>query len=622
MNSSAFSSFRNALRGTLSSFRRSSSRYNYPYAARVGIAATIVAVSGVGIATLLSKDADSGPFQVYADSKVQSIQRPSLTKWIPPTRESLLSDLKKTEVYDLLVIGGGATGVGCALEAASRGLKVALVEREDFASGTSSKSTKFVHGGVRYLEKAVMGLDWEQYKLVREALSERSTFLKIAPHLSHSMPILLPIYKWYLVPYFWAGSKAYDLIAGTQGVSTSYFMSRTKAIEAFPLIKQEGLAGAMVYYDGMHNDSRTNVSIALTAIAMGATAVNHVEVTSLTKNPESGKISGAIVRDSISGESFPIKAKGVINATGPYCDSIRMMDEPNIKAMVSPSSGVHIVLPSHYSPSKMGLLDPATSDGRVVFVLPWQGSVVAGTTDEPSNLSYDPIPAEKDIQFILNEVSHFLNPSVKIPREDVLAAWCGIRPLIKDPNSTTTQSLVRSHLVSESLSGLMTISGGKWTTFRNMAEETIIEAIKSFNTFSRATTALDLIHKYKLDGETADHLVQNYGDRAYMIVELDAKGTSDAAKGKRLPDYSRIVPDYPFLEAEIRYAARHEYAQTAVDILARRTRLAFLNSKAALESLPKIVSIMAAEAGWSTDRQAKETANAIKFLKSMGLQDQ
>ena len=484
MNSSVFSLFRNSLRNRILSIRGSStSKQNYSRVIRVGAAVTLTAIAGLGVTSILIDDSDNQTFHIYADANVPSIKRPSLTNWIPPTRANLISELKKGEVYDLLVIGGGASGTGCALEAASRGLKVALVEREDFSSGTSSKSTKLVHGGVRYLEKAVMGLDWGQYKLVREALAERSTFLKIAPHLSHSMPILLPIYKWYLVPYFWAGSKAYDLIAGMQGVSASYFMSRAKAIEAFPLIRQEGLVGAMVYYDGMHNDSRTNVSIALTAIAMGATVVNYTEVTSLTKDPISGKISGAIVCDCISGESFPIKAKGVVNAAGPYCDSIRAMDEPGVKAMISPSSGVHIVLPSHYSPCKMGLLDPATSDGRVVFVLPWQGSVVAGTTDAPTTISYDPVPEEKDIQFILDEVSHFLDPEVKISREDVLAAWCGIRPLVKDPNASSTQNLVRSHLVSESTSGLMTISGGKWTTFRNMAEETITEAIKSFSRF-------------------------------------------------------------------------------------------------------------------------------------------
>lgn len=480
---SKFRILRNSFQSKFFTFVKPSSFSNngYSFSTKLGAMAAFATITTVGIATGYNLFNESNSLQVHADSKVQETLRPQLTNWIPPSRGQLISDIKGGETYDLLIIGGGATGAGCALEAVSRGLKVALVEREDFASGTSSKSTKLVHGGVRYLEKAVMGLDYEQYKLVREALNERSTFLKTAPHLSHAMPILLPIYKWYLVPYFWAGSKAYDLIAGTQGVSSSYFMSRTKAIEAFPLIKQEGLAGAMVYYDGMHNDSRTNTSIALTAIAMGATVVNHTEVTSLNKNSETGKITGVSVRDCISGESYNIKAKGVINATGPYCDSIRTMDDPHVKAMVSPSSGVHIVLPRDYAPSTMGLLDPATSDGRVIFVLPWQGSVIAGTTDAATSLSYDPIPEEKDIQFILNEVSHFLDPKIKIPREDVLAAWCGIRPLIKDPNASSTQGLVRSHLVSESLSGLLTISGGKWTTFRNMAEETIVEAINSFS---------------------------------------------------------------------------------------------------------------------------------------------
>ena len=352
----------------------------------------------------------------------------------PPARKDLITRLSKSnpanpdEIYDILVVGGGATGAGVALDAASRGLKVALLERDDFSCGTSSRSTKLIHGGVRYLEKAVFNLDYSQYLLVKEALHERKVFLDIAPHLSFALPIMIPAHKWWELPYFYIGVKAYDFLAGKQNLESAYLMTKGKALEAFPQLNPETLKGAIVYYDGSHNDARMNVSLALTAIDQGATVLNHVEVTGIQKDEKTGQINGVIARDLESSDpnsTISISAKSVVNATGPFTDSIRKLDDGKTKEIVAPSSGVHVILPGYYTPKKLGLLDAATSDGRVIFFLPWQGSTIAGTTDNPTALSANPTPSEEDIQFILNEIKDYFKGTMEVRREDVLAAWSG-----------------------------------------------------------------------------------------------------------------------------------------------------------------------------------------------------
>ncbi|KAL8698202.1 MAG: hypothetical protein Q9201_006700 [Fulgogasparrea decipioides] len=562
-----------------------------------------------------------------------------------------------TAPYDLLVIGGGATGAGIALDAATRGLKVAMVEREDFAAGTSSKSTKLVHGGVRYLEKAVWNLDYDQYKLVKEALRERKYFLDTAPHLSNWLPIMIPVQKWWQAPYFWAGTKFYDFLAGSEGIESSYFLTKSRALDAFPMLKKENLFGALVYYDGAHNDSRMNVSLAMTAALYGATVVNYAEVVGLEKDA-SGKLIGAKVKDRIEerngkkAQEFSIKAKGIINATGPFTDAIRKMDEPQTQEIVAPSSGVHVILPGYYSPSKMGLIDPKTSDGRVIFFLPWQGNTIAGTTDAPAAIKQDPIAGEEEINWILSEIRGYLAPDLNVRRGDVLAAWSGIRPLVKDPHSKNTESLVRNHLLTVSESGLLTCAGGKWTTYRQMAEEAVDEAIKRYNLktsplleaprisgsemiddaapldgtcqthqvrligahgFSN-TLFINLIQHFGLESIVAKHLTESYGDRAWTVAALSAP-TEQRYPVRGL----KISALYPFIDGEVRYSVRHEYAQTAVDVLARRTRLAFLNAQAALEALPTIIDLMTEELRWDKKRQEKEWKDTVQFLASMGL---
>ena len=558
------------------------------------------------------------------------------------------------DIYDLLIIGGGATGAGVALDAATRGLKVAMVERDDFSSGTSSKSTKLVHGGVRYLEKAVWELDYNQYKLVREALRERKYFLDTAPHLSSWLPIMLPLDKWWKAPYYWVGTKFYDLLAGAEGIESSYFLTKSKALDAFPMLKRTDLVGALVYYDGAHNDSRMNVSLAMTAALYGSTVVNHIEVTGLEKDA-SGKLSGAIVKDLVQekngkkAEEFTIRARGIINATGPFVDGIRKFDDQEVKEIVAPSSGVHVVLPGYYSPQKMGLLDPKTSDGRVIFFLPWQGNTIAGTTDAPTKISQNPVPGEEEIDWILSEIRHYLSPDINVRRGDVLAAWSGIRPLVKDPKAKNTESLVRNHLIDMSPSGLLTCAGGKWTTYRQMAEECVDEAISQFKLqpkpytnapdvsgtemvndsakldgtcqthqvklvgahgFSK-TLFINLIQHFGVETDVAKHLTESYGDRAWTVAALSSPTE------QRFPVRGeKISALYPFVDGEVRYAVRHEYAQTAVDVIARRTRLAFLNAQAALEALPKVIDIMATELKWDNKRKAVEWADC-KFDSSI-----
>ncbi|XP_004345777.2 glycerol-3-phosphate dehydrogenase 2 [Capsaspora owczarzaki ATCC 30864] len=519
-----------------------------------------------------------------------------------PTRAQQLKSLRETKQFDVLIIGAGATGAGVALDAVTRGLSTALVERDDFSSGTSSRSTKLIHGGVRYLQKAVFNLDYEQFKLVKEALHERANLLEIAPHLSGPLPIMLPVYKLWQLPYFWSGIKMYDLIAGTANVKTSYVLSPEKTLEAFPMLKREDLVGSIVYYDGQHNDARMNISIALTAAERGATVANHVEVQSLLKeiDPSTGKerVCGATVRDTITGDSWDVRAKCVINATGPFCEGYGHCSAKLWR--------------SHCAPELL------------------QNMTIAGTTDAPTKVSANPMPTEEEIDFILNEVRHYLSPDVQVRRGDVLAAWSGIRPLVSDPDSANTQSIVRNHLVHVSDSKLVTISGGKWTTYRTMAIDTVDAAIAACNLKPERgcqtdglmlmggagytpTMFIRLVQDYGLDVEVAQHLANTYGDRAGEVALLAT------ITGRRWPVVGRrLAEEYPYIEAEVRYAIR-EYACTAVDVLARRTRLAFLNVQAALQALPSVIQIMSKELNWTEEQCAAEKADAEAFLQTMGL---
>lgn len=573
--------------------------------------------------------------------KLTTPQPPKFLKEIElPTRSEHLLSLQKKK-YDVVVIGGGATGSGIALDAVTRGLSVALIEKEDFASGTSSRSTKLVHGGIRYLEKAVKQLDISQLSLVWEALFERRQLLSNAPHLTSVMPIITPCFSYWELPYYWFGLQLYDLVSGTSKLSLRVrSLSPKETIREFPMITRNKLKGSILYSDGQMNDSRLNVSLALTAAKYGANIANHLEVISVLKESiePDAKAIGVKVRDTLTGDEFDVIGKVIVNATGPYVDLIRHLDSPSLPQLVIPSSGVHIVLPDYFSPIGIGMVIPKTKDGRVVFSLPWEGYTVAGTTDNPTELSFNPQPTQQEIDFIIET----LRPYLQLPVEssDVLSAWSGIRPLALDPtkDSTGTENVVRDHLITVSPSGMITITGGKWTTYRLMAEQAVDKCIEvgkyTTNPKKCQTHALRLIgaskynpldytqiiKNYKREyidsngnkvikgyhSDIALHLSHDYGDRAYEVCRLASSG-----HGRRL------VPGHPYLEAEVVYSLQNEYGLTAIDILARRTRLAFLSYDDSIKALPRVVELVGNHHGWSESRKEEERVRTINFLDTM-----
>ena len=524
-------------------------------------------------------------------------------------RQKNLEKLRDGSTFDLIIIGGGATGCGIAVDAATRGLKVALIEKNDFSEGTSSRSTKLVHGGVRYLEMAVKKLDKVQYNLVKDGLHERGLLLKNARHLSNRLALVTPLYKWFDVPYVFAGLKFYDILSGKQNIGHSRLLSRKEVLKRFPGVKSAGLKAGVLYYDGQFHDARMALSLALTAEQNGAVITNHVAVTNLIKND--GKLTGVEVTDSLSGETWQIKTRGIINATGPFVDKIRWMDDPDAQKILSASTGIHIVLDKRFAPPDTGLMIPETEDGRVLFVLPWEGHALVGTTDEPAEVTEHPLPLDSEIDYLLRHVTRYFN--LQVEKSDVKAVWSGLRPLVSDPEATDTAQLARDHVITDSPSGLLTIAGGKWTSYRKMAEDAVDHALEQFqlqppepacqteqlpvlgSTNYDEQGNLKLIQEHGLDDDVAAYLNRTYGDQAPQIVLLANEGYA-----------ARLVDHHPVLEAEILYAARTELAERVIDVLARRTPLALLDTEAAKQAAPRVLEIMAEELGWDEQRCAEE----------------
>ncbi|MFQ5944131.1 MAG: FAD-dependent oxidoreductase [Anaerolineales bacterium] len=520
----------------------------------------------------------------------------------------------KQDHFDILVIGGGSVGSGIALDATVRGLKVALVEKEDFGSGTSARSTKLIHGGVRYLEQAVKKLDAGQFNLVRDALRERAVVLQNAPHLAWPLPLLIPLYRPIDVPYYWIGLKMYDLLAGNANLANSRYLSRHETLERLPVLQPAGLIGSLLYYDGQFDDARLNISLALTASEHGADILNHATVTALVK--DENRVVGAMVR-GIEGEGeWQVRAEKAINATGPFTDQIRMLDDPQATPMLQVSSGIHIVLDGKFISPEFGMLIPKTEDGRVLFVLPWMNHTVIGTTDTQAVLSSRPPVRDEEIDYLLRHARKYLaQPALA---DDVRSAWAGLRPLVADPSKSSSARLSRDHVIVESPSGLITIAGGKWTTYRKMARDAVDHAVGSEAVASSQTMHLPLIGaaafdpdqpavlqaEFGLDSDVASHLNRSYGDQAKFVAEL-AKNDLD----------KRLAAGHPAIEAEVVWAARAEFAQTPLDVLARRTRIAFLDRAAAIEALPQVVGLLADELKWSDERQASEREQALQTLK-------
>jgi len=505
------------------------------------------------------------------------------------TRDEMWSCVRaRTKPWDIIVIGGGATGVGVAIDAASRGYDVLLLEQSDFGKGTSSRSTKLAHGGVRYLEQGNIGL-------VMEALKERGLLLQNAPHLVHDLAFVVPNYDWWEAPFYGLGLKLYELLAGKYGFGKSRLLSREETLQRIPTLKTEGLRGGAIYYDGQFDDARLLIHMVFTAFEQGATLLNYVEVTGFT-NDSQDFVNGILARDAESGEELRASAKVVINATGAFSDRLRQKALPSAAPMIKPSQGIHLVFGPEFLQAESAVLVPHTSDGRVLFAIPWHGHTLVGTTDTPiETANLEPVAMEQEIEFVLATAGQYLEKAPK--REDVLSVFAGIRPLVRSSGSIATAALARDHVIHIDSSGLMTIAGGKWTTYRHMAEDCVDQAA----TLAQLPDAPCVTHHLKIHGWHTD---------AKQLGDLAVYG-SDAAEIRELiranPTLGRkLHPALPYVQAEVIWAVRHEMACTIEDVLARRMRALFLNARAALEMAPAVAELMAEELGWDGAENGKQ----------------
>ncbi|HEY6503963.1 MAG TPA: glycerol-3-phosphate dehydrogenase/oxidase [Chitinophagaceae bacterium] len=470
-------------------------------------------------------------------------------------RQQMIQQLESTPEWDICIIGGGATGLGTAVDATTRGLKTILFEQHDFAKGTSSRSTKLVHGGVRYLQQG-------NIKLVMEALKERGLLIKNAPHLVHNQKFVVPNYKWWEGPFYGIGLKIYDWMAGKLGLGPSQFLSKEEALELAPTLDPEGLRGGIVYHDGQFDDARLAINLAQTAATHNGTLLNYFPVTGLLKANK--KVCGVKVKDIISGKEYEIKTKVVINATGVFTDTVMNMDEPRHKQMISPSQGIHLVVDKEFLPGNTGIMIPRTDDGRVLFAVPWHDKIVLGTTDTPIKTKdpaslLEPVPLKEEIDFILSHIGRYLSKDPQL--SDVKSMFAGLRPLVKG-SSKKTAALSRDHLISVAGSGLITITGGKWTTYRKMAEDVVDIAIEKNNLAKKPCVTKEL----KLCGHD---------------------------KVNPAPGIFHLKTEQ--LKAVIKTSVEQEMCMTVEDLLSRRTRSLLLDAKAAIASAPLVARLMAEE---------------------------
>ncbi len=511
-------------------------------------------------------------------------------------RLEMLKKLKENKEYDIAIIGGGATGLGAAVDAASRGFSTILVEQNDFAKATSSRSTKLIHGGLRYLQQGNLSL-------VIEALKERGILCANAPHLVHHLPFLVPNYHWWEGPFYGIGLKFYDLLAGKLGLEPSCHLSRRETLAAIPNLERKGLRGSIRYYDGQFDDARLAICLAKTAADHGAVALNYMKATSLIK--KGGLIAGLNATDMETGKHYAIQAKAVINATGIFADKLRQNDDKKAKSIIEPSQGIHLVLPRSFLPAENAILVPHTDDGRVIFLVPWHSHLILGTTDTPiAKPSLEPHALKKEISFLLKHAARYLE---KDPKEsDVLSVFAGLRPLVRAEKAKSTAALSRDHTILVARSGLITIAGGKWTTYRKMAKDVIDKAILVGALPSRSSITETLkLHGYQ-KGVDSRKPLSTYGKYASQVRLIMRKN-----KAYRKKVHGR----FPYVLAEVVFAVRAEMARTVEDILARRMRLLFLDAKAAIECAPKVAHLMAKEMGYGKRWEADQV-KAFKQIAS------
>lgn len=530
----------------------------------------------------------------------------------------------KTETFDVCIIGGGASGAGAALDAATRGLKVALIERKDFASETSSRSTKLIHGGVRYLEQAFKNLDLGQLRQVKHGLEERKFVLQNAPHLAHPLALITPVFSAFEALYFSAGLLLYGLFAKNDSLPKAQWLNKKKTFEKIPTLSKT-VHSSVMYYDGQLDDARYCLALAHSADEAGAATLNHAAITDFHKD-EYGKILSATVRSQLpeeDGVEIEVKAKVFVNCTGPFSDAIRIMANSEEEARINPAKGVHILIPKEFLPGQEAMLIPKTKDGRVVFVIPFENKVMVGTTDTPYNdLEKEPLLESEEVDYLLETMAPFFS---KMPdRKDILSGFGGLRPLIseKGANPNDTKSLLRDHAVEiDEKSGLISLLGGKWTTYRLMGQDVIDAACKVLNVETKSQTKehylvggknyrpenyRTLMNTYALTEDVAKHISMKYGDLADNVLALTHFDPNLTKK---------LHPDYPFIAAEVIYTVREEMAVSLRDFFARRTRFELLSWQAAKQSIGVVADLMGEELGWSAD-QKKANINAYSDMIS------
>ena len=513
-------------------------------------------------------------------------------------RSDMVSRLDSNYQWDVIVIGGGATGLGTAIDSAARGYSTLLVEQHDFGKGTSSRSTKLVHGGVRYLKQGNVAL-------VLEALRERGRLKKNAPHLVSDLPFIVPVYDFWEGPFYGIGLRVYDWMAGRLGLGNSENLSRAETLARLPTIESDGLRGGVVYYDAQFDDARLAINMAQTAAELGATLINYCRVVGLSK--ADSRIAGVQCQDEESGRTLEIAGSVVINATGVFSDSVRRMDDPDCQSIITPSQGVHVVLDRSFLPGDNAIMVPNTDDGRVLFAIPWHGMTVIGTTDtEVDYPSLEPQPFEDEIEFLLVHAGRYLTRDPE--RSDVKSVFAGLRPLVSTGESDTS-AISREHTILIPESGLVTITGGKWTTYRVMAKDAVDQAaIAGGLPPSKSRTKKLKIHGWT-DGTPTDYPLDTYGSDATRVLQLasDDPGLSE-----------KLHPDLPYSKAQVVWAVREEMARTVEDVLSRRTRALLLDAKASVECSEQVARIMQAELDlpdtWVEEQVSTYTKVAANYM--------